>query len=174
MALCAAPAARNIDTTCRWTRCDASNNLIRRRYSYLTQWDQVFLERVRLLNADYAVAASRDFDARGRIVKQFVPYEDGQADEGSRRWTYDPLDRVVTDGLHTAGGAIERETSYAYNGLSSTATDPLSHATTQTLAAWGDLLSVTDARFGRHESPDTTRSASSSRRRMRPAMLWRP
>jgi RHS repeat-associated protein len=127
---------------------DASNNLIRRRYSYLTQWDQVFLERVRLLNAEYSVVASRDFDARGRMLKQFVPYIDGQADEGSRRWTYDLLDRVSTDGLYTAAGAMERQTSYAYSGLTSTVTDPLNHATSQTLAAWGDVLSMTDARSG--------------------------
>ena len=52
---------------------DASSNLIRRRYSYLTQWDQVFLERVRLLNAEYSVAASRDFDARGRSSSSSCP-----------------------------------------------------------------------------------------------------
>ncbi len=127
---------------------DASNNLIRRRYSYLTQWNQVFLERVRLLSSQYSVAASRDFDARGRMTKQLVPYLEGQADEGSRRWTYDLLDRVSTDGLYTAAGAMERQSSYTYSGLISTVTDPLSHATSQTLAAWGDLLSVTDARAG--------------------------
>ena len=128
------------------TRSD--NALIRRQYSYLTQWDQVFLERVLLLNSAYSIAASRDFDARGRVTKQFVPYADGSTDEGSRRWTYDPLDRVLTDGLYTSSGTLERQATYGYNGLSSTVTDPLTHATTQTLSAWGDLLSVTAAANG--------------------------
>jgi RHS repeat-associated protein len=119
--------------------------LIRRRYSYLTQLDQVFLERVLLLDSTYSVTASRDFDARGRLIKQFVPYLDGSSNQGSRQWTYDRLDRVLTDGLYNSAGTLDRETTYSYSGLTSTVTDPLNHPTTQTLSAWGDLLSVEDA-----------------------------
>lgn len=131
----------------------AGGALIRRSYSYLTQWDQVFRERVRLLDSDYAISADRDFDARGRILKQFVPYIDGQAAEGSRRWTYDLLNRVETDRLYTAANEIERETSYDYGGLSATVTDPLNHTTAYARAAWDDLLSLTDAASGvtRHQ-----------------------
>jgi RHS repeat-associated protein len=122
--------------------------LIRRQYSYLTQLDQVFLERVLLLGSTYSITASRDFDARGRLTKQFVPYIDGGSDQGSRRWTYDRLDRVLTDGLYSSTGTLDRETTYSYSGLESTVTDPLNHATKQTLSAWGDLLSVEDALNG--------------------------
>jgi YD repeat-containing protein len=126
----------------------AANALIRRQYVYLTQWDQVFLERVLLVDSSYSITANRDFDARGRLIKQFVPYIDGTSNLGSRRWTYDRLDRVVTDGLYDAAGTLERQTAYGHSGLTSTVTDPLTHATTQTLAPWGDLLSVQDAMNG--------------------------
>lgn len=128
----------------------AVNGFIRRQYIYFTQWDQVFLERVLLVDSTYSIAANRDFDARGRLIKQWVPYLDGSSDQGSRRWTYDRFDRVLTDGLYTAGagGTLERQTTYGYSGLSSTVTDPLTHPTTQTLSPWGDLLSVQDAANG--------------------------
>jgi RHS repeat-associated protein len=126
----------------------AANALIRRQYVYLTQWDQVFLERVLLVDSSYSITASRDFDARGRLTKQLVPYIDGTSNLGSRRWTYDRLDRVLTDSLYDSAGTLERQTTYGYSGLASTVTDPLTHATTQTLAPWGDLLSVQDAMNG--------------------------
>ena len=53
-----------------------------------------------------------------------------------------------SESLYRAGGALDRTTSFAYNGLVVSQTDPLSHTTTRATSAWGNLLRVTDAANG--------------------------
>jgi RHS repeat-associated protein len=127
---------------------DTANAVFKTRIRYFNRWDVVGWEYASLLDTEAAWTAVRDFDARGRVITQYVPYRTTEAEQGSRRWTYDQLDRVVTEGLYTSGGALERSTTYAYAGLASTATDPLSHQTTRLSSAWGELVSVTDAASG--------------------------
>jgi RHS repeat-associated protein len=57
-------------------------------------------------------------------------------------------DRPTAESLYRAGGALDRTTSFAYNGLVVSQTDPLSHTTTRATNAWGGLVRVTDAANG--------------------------
>ena len=69
-------------------------------------------------------------------------------DNGYRQIAYDAIGRPSIEALYRAGGAIDRATNYAYAGLAITQTDPLNHATTRTMSAWGPLVRVTDAANG--------------------------
>jgi RHS repeat-associated protein len=114
---------------------------------YFDQFDRRIYE-YRQLHGGGNSATSATFDSRGRLARIYVPYWSGGAHNGYRQFSYDALDRSTTESLYTGGGALDRTTSYAFNGLSVTDTDPKSYVTTRYLTPWGHLARVTDAASG--------------------------
>ena len=128
---------------------DTASSTIRTQTDYLDRWDRPFWKETQLLTTnDVSVTVRQEFDARGRLSKDFVPYLRGGYDNGYRMVGYDGIDRPTSQSMYRAGGVLDRTTSLAYNGLASSATDPLSHTTTRIASAWGDLQRVTDASSG--------------------------
>ncbi len=127
---------------------DTTAATVRTSEHYFNRWDVQSRARVQRLDTDYAYTTNRDFDARGRVSKEYVPYYSGSATNGDRRFTYDLLNRVLTDTQFTAAGTSDQSASYTYSGLSTTVTDALSHSTTRATNAWGEPLSVADAASG--------------------------
>jgi RHS repeat-associated protein len=116
---------------------------------YYNRWDALGWEVEQQLGSDYVYRVGRDFDARGRVTLEYVPYFAGQPTQGTRRLSYDLLDRVTSDALHTASGTVARSTGYGYAGLARTETGPNSFATTRVMGAWGALVRVADPVGGR-------------------------
>ena len=116
---------------------------------YLDRYDRLAWEQVPLLTpTETSWSVRREYDARGRVVKEYVPYLTSGAHAGYRLLTYDLLDRPTSEALYDASGALNRTTGLAYAGLAATVTDPLNHATTRVQNAWGELVRVTDAAAG--------------------------
>jgi YD repeat-containing protein len=128
---------------------DSSGATVRTDVHYLNRWDAVSYEkRQQLTPTDTVWTARREFDAKGRLTRDYVPYFTAGTDNGYRQLSYDALDRVTAEALYAAGGVLDRTTGFAYSGFSRTRTDPLGHATSQVTNAWGDLMRVTDAASG--------------------------
>jgi RHS repeat-associated protein len=89
------------------------------------------------------------FDARGNAVSRELPHWKGDAAPGHAAFTYDLLGRATGDSLVEASGAVKRQSSVAYDGLSVVHDDPLRHATTTTRLAWGPVAEIVDALGGR-------------------------
>ncbi|MDH4259571.1 MAG: hypothetical protein OEW16_04630 [Gammaproteobacteria bacterium] len=86
-----------------------------------------------------------DVDARGRVLRQYLPFWAGGIPAGYWKFEYDSLDRPITASLRSADGAPDREASWRYDGHMVTQTDPLGHVTTETHSAWGSLTRISDA-----------------------------
>lgn len=85
------------------------------------------------------------YDALGRVQRKSAPYFSGD----TAYWTtfsYDVLNRVREEN-HPRNDTQPsgRLVTYAYNGLSTTVTDPLTHMTTRRENARGQIEQVTDA-----------------------------
>ena len=115
---------------------------------YFNRWDVLGWERRQQLGGTYAYATVREFDARGRITREYVPFAAGSSSNGSRHWSYDLLDRPTADALHTPAGVVMRSMTHAYTGLTQSQTDLLNHTGTQVRAAWGDRVRIVDAAAG--------------------------
>ena len=120
---------------------------------YLDRFDRAVHAYSQLPGGGYSDRVVQ-FDARGRLIRQDVPYwgpaqpTGTTGDNGSLRFTYDQLDRATAEQLYTGVGALDRQTTHAVNGLSVTTTDPETNQTTRYVTAWGDLTRVTDAAGG--------------------------
>ncbi len=89
-----------------------------------------------------------DFGVRGDVARRYLPYWTGTSAPGYVGLSYDILGRPTGEKLVEAGGAVKRDSSLAYDGLSVTSTDSLGHATTVTRLAWGPVAEATDASGG--------------------------
>ena len=128
---------------------DTTNTTFRSQYDLLDRWDRVIWQISQLLTAnDQIYSVRREYDQRGRVSREYAPYLFTASDNGYRYFAYDSADRPIVESLYRAGGALDRTTSFAYNGLVVSQTDPLSHTTTRATSAWGSLLRVTDAANG--------------------------
>ena len=128
---------------------DAASQVIRADTDYIDRWDRLIWQKTQLLTGNDATwSIRRQFDARGALILDYAPYLATGTDNGYRQIAYDAIGRPSIEALYRAGGAIDRATNYAYAGLAITQTDPLNHATTRTMSAWGPLVRVTDAANG--------------------------
>ncbi|HET9268590.1 MAG TPA: RHS repeat-associated core domain-containing protein, partial [Vicinamibacterales bacterium] len=93
--------------------------------------------------------ATLDFGPRGEMTRRHLPHWDGAAAPGFVEFSYDVLGRPTGERLVEAGGALKRQSSNAYEGLSVTSTDALGHSTTATRLAWGPIAETVDALSGR-------------------------
>jgi len=89
-----------------------------------------------------------DSDARGRVIRQYVPFWSGGAAGGYWQFEYDSLDRPVAASLRSSSGVMDRAVVWRYDGHAITQTDPLGHVATETRSAWGRLMRVGDAAGG--------------------------
>jgi len=115
---------------------------------YFNQWDVLGWELRQQPGAAYVYATARDFDARGRVTREYVPFAAGASNNGSRRYSYDLLDRITADALYTSADVMTRSTTHAHSGLTQTQTDLLSRSAVRVQTAWGDLVRVVDAASG--------------------------
>ena len=128
---------------------DSTGAVVRTDTAYVNRWDALTAQKSQLLTAgDTAWTTRREYDARGRLSREYVPHLTTVSGNGYRQMDYDLLDRVASESLYTAAGSFDRKTDYGYEGLKTWSTDPLSHTTQRHQAAWGDLLRVTDAANG--------------------------
>lgn len=128
---------------------DSTTATFRTSTDYLDRWDRSIWQKVQQLTVnDTTWTVRREFDAAGRLSKNYVPYQTGGSDNGYTLLGYDAVNRVTAESLYRAGGVPDRTTGYAYSGYVVTRTDPLGHATTRTTSAWGDLVRVADAANG--------------------------
>jgi YD repeat-containing protein len=128
---------------------DSSSTTFRAQTDLLDRWERLIWQQTQLLTPnDQTYSLRREYDARGRVSRDYVPYLVNAADNGYRQFAYDYVDRPTAESLYRAGGALDRTTGFAYNGLVVSQTDPLSHTTTRATNAWGGLLRVTDAANG--------------------------
>ncbi|MBF8291755.1 MAG: Repeat family protein [Steroidobacteraceae bacterium] len=89
-----------------------------------------------------------DSDARGRVIRQYVPFWSGSVAGGYWQFEYDSLDRPVAASLRSSSGVMDRAAVWRYDGHATTQTDPLGHVATETRSAWGRLMRVGDAAGG--------------------------
>lgn len=82
------------------------------------------------------------YDSLGRRIAQHQPYSLGG--NGYRTWSYDALDRVTAERLYQSGGALDRTTTVAYAGRTTSITDPLGHTRSQVHDVMGRLRRVVD------------------------------
>jgi len=125
---------------------DAASQVIRADTDCIDRWDRLIWQKTQLLTGnDTARSIRRQFDARGALVRDYAPSLATGTDNGYRQIACDAIGRPGVEALSRAGGVLDRATNYAYAGLAITQTDPLNHATTRTMSAWGPLARVTDA-----------------------------
>jgi hypothetical protein len=75
-------------------------------------------QKTQLLTAnDNTWSVRREFDARGSLAKDYVPYLSSGADNGYRQLSYDAIGRPTSETLYKAGGVLDRTTNVAYAGL---------------------------------------------------------
>ena len=90
-------------------------------------------------------AIALDFSPRGEVVRRYLPHWVGDAAPGYLGFSYDLLGRLTGASLLDAGGAVKRQATAEYEGLSTRSTDALGHATAATRLAWGPLAETVDA-----------------------------
>jgi RHS repeat-associated protein len=111
------------------------------------QLDRAFRSATRQAGGGMTIIAA-ETDARGRVVRQYLPAWAGVAPSGYWHIEYDSLDRPTTASLRSSSGASERAVGWRYDGHVVTQTDPLGHVTATTRSAWGGLTRVGDAAGG--------------------------
>ncbi|MGB5131425.1 MAG: SpvB/TcaC N-terminal domain-containing protein, partial [Steroidobacteraceae bacterium] len=77
-----------------------------------------------------------DTDARGRLIREYLPTWSGGAPAGYWQIDYDTLDRPIAASLRTSNSGTERTTGWRYDGHVVTRTDPLGHIATEARSAW--------------------------------------
>lgn len=122
---------------------DTASNTYRTTIADVNQFGQEFKIATQLAGGGYSVTMT-ETDARGRPVRQYVPYWSGGAYSGYAQATYDAMDRIVSKALYTAGGGLDRQTTHAYEGLATSVTDARSYTQTETRSAWGSVARMTD------------------------------
>lgn len=131
-----------------WRKTD--HDPIQQTQIYFDRFDRAYqqLEQVPASGGHSWSSTKVDFDARGRVTRRYNPWFAGGPVEGYWSFTYDSIDRVTAEQLYSAAGALDRQWTHAFNGLSVTTTDPKSYQTTRYATAWGDHARVTDAESG--------------------------
>ncbi|MGH8397853.1 MAG: toxin TcdB middle/N-terminal domain-containing protein [Gammaproteobacteria bacterium] len=113
-----------------------------------------------LLQSTYVVSGALTnvataYDSLGRVTSVSIPYEGSPT--AYTYTNYDFFNRVTAvyspAGLNSGCSVSYKsettcETSYAYNGLTASVTDPKGNTTSKTVDALGEVLSVTDAAGG--------------------------
>ncbi len=122
---------------------DTASSTIRTTIGDVNQFDRMFKTATQMAGGGYSVAVV-DADARGRPVRQYVPYWSGSAHNGYAQVTYDAADRIVSEALYTATAVLDRQMTNTYLGLVTTATDPRGYTQAQTRSAWGSVVRMTD------------------------------
>lgn len=127
---------------------DANGVVIRTDAQHFDQYDRLVYAFRTMASGAVSVTERNEWDARGRLTRQYVPYWSGSSHAGYNQLSYDLADRVTGAGLYDASGVLDRSISNTYNGLATTLTDPRGNPTTRTFTAWGDLVRVTDPLSG--------------------------
>ncbi len=86
-----------------------------------------------------------DTNARGRALREFLPYWEGNTPAGYWQFDYDVIGRATGAVLMTAGGVANRSMRVSHDGLAVTQTDALGRTNTGTRTAWGTLSQIVDA-----------------------------
>ena len=92
------------------------------------------------------------YDSLGRMHAHYNP--SGTTANGYDLYQYDGKDRLTRKQLYRGDGTLDRTTSYAYGGQTTTITDPLNNVTTQINDVVGLLRQVTDPSPGGTTSYD--------------------
>jgi RHS repeat-associated protein len=153
-------------TTTQWTRAACVDSCDSRTRYQLTQYEKDnagVTQGTTIIDVDQLGrafrAASRqpgggmtvitaDADARGRVVRQYLPFWAGGIPGGYWQFDYDSVDRLTRASLRSSSGASDRAASWRYDGHVVTQTDPLGHVATETRSAWGNVLRDGDAAGG--------------------------
>ncbi|MGH8522762.1 MAG: RHS repeat domain-containing protein, partial [Gammaproteobacteria bacterium] len=85
-----------------------------------------------------------EYNARGEVARRSNPAFIGDPVYWTT-YTYDGVGRVLTEAAPRNQGGGSRTTAFAYNGLSTTQTDPRGNSTTRWVNAVGNLKRVSDA-----------------------------
>lgn len=110
----------------------------------LDQFDRPYATQTTSVTGEWTTIQT-EFDARGRPIKQRVPYWSAVGPGGYALFGYDQIDRTSSVGLYSATGVLQHQTSYAFNGLTAARTNPLLAVDTLVQNAWGDTVRSTDA-----------------------------
>lgn len=108
---------------------------------YLDAFDRTIYDYRQSLAGGYALVL-RSYDALGRLVRETMPYS-GVAN-GARQWSYDATHRLIADALYTAGGTLDRQTTFAWLGRYVSVTDPKGATTQQYIDVGGHLRRTVD------------------------------
>jgi RHS repeat-associated protein len=108
---------------------------------------RAFRSSIRQPGGGMSVIAA-DADARGRVIRQYLPFWAGGTPGGYWQFDYDSLDRLAVASLRAPGGTADRSAGWRYDGHVVTQTDPLGRVTSETRNAWGNLLQIGDAAGG--------------------------
>ena len=109
--------------------------------------DRAFRASMRQPGGGTTVIAA-DTDARGRVVREYLPFWSGNMPAAFWQFDYDILDRPIAASLRSSNGETQRTIAWRHDGLVMTRTDPLGHVTTEMRSAWGDVLRIGDAAGG--------------------------
>jgi RHS repeat-associated protein len=153
-------------TSTQWVRAACAENCDSRTRLQLTQYEKdnigvvqgltiididrlgrPFRSAIRQPGGGTTVIAA-DADARGRVIREYLPSWAGGTPAGYWQFEYDLLDRPIAASLRSSNGATERTASWRYDGHVVSRTDPLGRVTSETHSAWGNILRVGDAAGG--------------------------
>ena len=153
-------------TSTQWLRAACAENCDSRTRLQLTQYEKdnigivqgftiididrlgrPFRSSVRQPGGGTTVIAA-DADARGRVIREYLPSWAGGTPAGY--WHVDTtcFDRPIAASLRSSNGAMERAASWRYDGHVVSRIDPLGRVATETRSAWGSILRVVDAAGG--------------------------
>ncbi|MGE0467631.1 MAG: RHS repeat-associated core domain-containing protein [Steroidobacteraceae bacterium] len=82
------------------------------------------------------------YDSLGRQLYIYLPYS--SANNGYHYFTYDLLNRPLSDKLYNSSGTLDRTTSMAYAGLKTTLTDARGYVTQKWADVTGSVRRITD------------------------------
>jgi RHS repeat-associated protein len=139
---CGVSDLRSYFTEAQYT---TGGSLIRSAYLYYDGLDRLRYNEQRNLAGGLTNSVTL-YDAFGRTSVQYMPYSSSLT--GTRQWSYDALSRVTADALYTAGGSLDRQTTYAYTGRYVAITDPRANVTQRYLDVRGQLRRLVDASPG--------------------------
>jgi RHS repeat-associated protein len=120
---------------------DTSDAVIRTELIAYDGLDRPRYLATQILGGGYSTVV-RTYDTLGRLSREYVPTTG--ALQGHRQFTYDALGRVLNDGLYTASGTLDRQTTFAYAGRKVTTTDPKGSATERYYDVRGQLRRVVE------------------------------
>jgi RHS repeat-associated protein len=107
--------------------------------AYFDRLDRPVRSYTEHFHAGAWVGTGRDYDARGRVVREYRPFFDADSARPATTFEYDLLDRV------TKSTAPSGSTATVYDGLTTRVTDPLGRVTVSTRNLAGQAAQVLDA-----------------------------